>query len=234
MNLSQVERLAIEAVALHVAGTWEKCSRGAAAYLLVGGKRIAIDITTLKRRGAAPTAASKPRLRFDRVATRLMQRLRDRLDEDAPDGTSVLLTITAPIRLPAKTAAALEDKIRARLRRGTAGRDEKDVIHGNQVRIRLLRDESGRAPGLIGLAHNSDSAPLQLLNTTQQLLEQISAKAGAFAPQAAAERWLVVISAQESSWLEAYRSIYAQSRYAAGFGRILVVFGDGRIGILAE
>jgi hypothetical protein len=31
-----------------------------------------------------------------------------------PDGMTVLLTITAPIRLPSKTAASLEDKIQNR------------------------------------------------------------------------------------------------------------------------
>ena len=99
----------------------------------------------------------------DKVATRLIERLQATLGETVPDGTTVLLTITAPIRMPSKTAASLEDKIQTLLGRGSPSRDEKDAIHGNRVQIRLLRDESDRAPKMIGFVHNSDSYPLLLL-----------------------------------------------------------------------
>jgi hypothetical protein len=117
-------------------------------------------------------------LRFDKVATRLIERLQATLGETVPDGLTVLLTITAPIRLPSKTAAALEDKIQTLLGRGSRGRDEKDTIHGNRVQIRLLRDQSERAPKMIGFVHHSDSDPLLLLNMTRELLELISGEAG--------------------------------------------------------
>lgn len=89
---------------------------------------------------------------------------------------TVLLTITAPIRLPSKTAAVLEGKIQTLFGRGSPGRDEKDTIHGNHVQIRLLRDESIRAPKMIGFVHNPDTDPLLLLNMTRELLE-LSAEA---------------------------------------------------------
>src|SRR5437879_11840487 len=114
---------------------------------------------------------------FEKVATRLIERLQATLGETVPDGTTVLLTITAPIRLPSKTAASLEDKIQTLLGRGSPGRDEKDTIHGNRVRIRLLRDESERAPRMIGFVHNSDSDALLLLNMTRELIDLISAAA---------------------------------------------------------
>jgi hypothetical protein len=206
-DLTKQERTAIEAVARRFSGTWEK--GGDPPYIMVAGKRVAVDITTLKRRGTGQGNAAKPRLRFDKVATRLIERLRATLSETVPDGMTVLLTITAPIRLPSKTAALLEDKIQTLLGRGSPGRDEKDTIHGNRVRIRLLRDESGRAPKMIGFVHNSDSGPLLLLNMTGELLELISAEVGRRAPRLAGDRWLVVISAGEISWLEAYRYITA-------------------------
>jgi hypothetical protein len=77
---------------------------------MVAGKRVPVDITTLKRRGTGQGDAAKPRLRFDKVATRLIERLQATCGETVPDGMTVLLTITAPIRLPSKTAASLEDK----------------------------------------------------------------------------------------------------------------------------
>ncbi len=226
------ERAAIEAVARWFSATWEKGSNPPDAYLVVAGKQVAVEILTLKRRVAGQTDAAKPGLRFDKVATRLMERLQGTASETVPDGTAVWLTITAPIRLPSKTAASLEDKIRALLGRRSLGREEKATIHGNRVRIRLLKVDSERAPKLIGFVHNPDADPLQLLNVTREMLELIGAAAGRRAPRPAGDRWLVVISAGEISCFEAYRSVYAQLGITTGFKKILMVFGDGSVGEL--
>ena len=84
---------------------------------------------------------AKPRLRFDKVATRLIERLQATLVETVPQGMTVLLTITAPIRLPSKTTASLEEKTQSLLARGSSGRDEKATIHGNRVRMRLFETQ---------------------------------------------------------------------------------------------
>jgi hypothetical protein len=231
-HLHKQERTAIEAVARQFSATWEEGSATSDAHISVSGKRVAVDIKTIKRRGTGRNNAAKPGLRFDKVATWLIQHLRAALDETVPDGMTVLLTITAPIRLPSKTAVALEDKIQILLRRRSPGRDEKDTVHGNRVHIRLLRGESGRAPKMIGFVHNSNSDPLLLLNMTRELLELINAEAGRSVPGLAGDRWLVVISAGRISWLEAYRCIYSQLRMPTHYEKILTVFGDGRVGVL--
>src|SRR5438876_8909863 len=231
-GLKKQEGTAIEAVARRFSATLEKGSDPPDAYLMVAGKRVAVDLITLKRRGTGQPNAAKPRLRFDNVATRFIERLQATLGETVPDGMTVLLSITAPIRLPSKTAASLEDKIQTLLGRGSPGRDEKETVHGNRVQIRLLRDEAERAPKMIGFVHNSDSDPLLLLNMTRELLELISAEAGRRAQRLAGDRWLVVISAAGLSCLEAYRYIYSQLRPATDFKKTLVVFGDGHVGML--
>ena len=231
-DLKKQERAAIEAVARRFSATWEKGSDPPNAYIMIAGKRVDVDITTLKRRGTGQGKAAKPRLRFDKVVTGLIERLQATIGETVPDSMTVLLTITAPVHLPSKTAAALEDKIQTLLGRVSPGRDEKDTIHGNRVRIRLLRDESKRAPKMIGFVHNSDSDPLLLLDMTREWLELIGAEAGRRAPKLADDRWLMVISARGISCLEAYRYIYSQLRMATDFKKILMVFGDGRVGML--
>src|ERR1700733_12213892 len=228
-DLNQHERAAIEAVARRFSATWQKGNNPPDAYITVAGKRVAVDITTLRRRGTGKGIAAKPRLRFDKVATRLIERLQTTLGETVPDGMTVLLTITAPIRLPSKSAASLEDKIQTLLGRGSPGGDEKDTIHGNRVQIRLLRGESERAPKMIGFVHNPDSDPLLLLNMTRELLELTGAEAGRRALRLAGDRWLVLISAAGISCLEAYRYIYSQLRMATDYKKILLVFGDGRV-----
>lgn len=204
-ELTKQERVAIEAVAKRFSATWEKGTDPPHAFIPVGRKRVAVDVTTLKRRATAQGNTTKPRLRFDKVATRLMERLQTALGETVPDGMTVLLTITAPIRLASKTAAALEHKIQTLLARGSTGRDEKDVIHGNRVRIRLLRDETGGAQRMIGFVHNSDTDSLLLMSMTRELLEAMSSGASNRAPRIAVrpgvgnDQWLVLISARGAS-----------------------------------
>jgi hypothetical protein len=68
---------------------------------------------------------------------------------------------------------------------------------------------------------------------TRDLLELISAEAGRRAPRLAGDRWLAVISAGGIQCLEVYRYIYSQMRMATDFEKILMVFGDGRVGMLS-
>lgn len=51
-------------------------------------------------------------LRFDKVVIRLLSDIRIAISNDIPKGTAILLTITAPIRLPSKTESELCSQIR--------------------------------------------------------------------------------------------------------------------------
>lgn len=115
-------------------------------------------------------ASARPRLRFDKVATRLIERLKTTLGKTVPDGMTLLVTITAPIREPANTAATLEDKIRALLGRGSLRRVRKHTIHGNRVQIRFLTGVSARAPNVIVFVHNPETDPLQLLSMARLMV----------------------------------------------------------------
>jgi hypothetical protein len=233
-DLNKRERAAIETVAKRFSATWEKGSDPRDVYILVAGKRVAVEIATLKWRRTLAVNAAKPRLRFDKVATRLIEVLQAALGETVPDGTIVLLTITAPIRLASKTAAALGGKLHTILGRESPSRDEKIAIHGNRVQIRVLRGAPERAPKMVGFVHNPDSDPLLLLNTTSELLELISTDVGGRTLMVAGDRWLVVIGENGISFLQVYRYIFSQLRRASDFTKILMVFGDGRVEILTE
>lgn len=229
-DLKKQERTAIEAVARQFSATLEKDNDSPDVYITVAGKRVTVDIATLKRHG---TGQAKPRLRFDKVATRVIKRLQAALGEIVPDGMTVLLTITAPIRLPSKTAATLEDKIRTLLGRGLAGREEKETINGNRVRILFLRNDTVRAPKVIGFVHNAESDPRLLFNMTQELLELISGEVTRRTTSRAGERWLVAICARDSSYSEVYRYIYSQLTTETVYQKTVMVFGDGRVAMLA-
>ncbi|MGA7153951.1 MAG: hypothetical protein WBY84_21495, partial [Pseudolabrys sp.] len=153
------ERAALEAVARHFSATWEKGEAPPDAYLTIAGKRIAVEVTTTKLRIAERGGLTKPRLRFDRVALGFVRRLQAALSASVPDGRTLILTITAPIRAPSKTAAALEDNIRTYLARQSAQGEAKHTIHGNQIRVRLVKGGSRRTTKVIGFVHNPDSDP---------------------------------------------------------------------------
>ena len=221
----------MEAVARRFSAAWEHDG------LTLARKHVAVHRRTVSRHGTGHGKEIKPRLRFDKVVVRLMEHLQGSLGEIVPEGTTVLLAVTAPIRLASKTAAALEEKIQTLLKQRSTARDEKATIHGNRVRIRVLRDQSRRVPRMIGFVHNPETDPLLLFSMTGELLELSGAESFNRATKPANDKndeWLVVITARGSSCLEAYRYIYSQLPMPTGYQKVLMVFGDGSVGTLTE
>ena len=87
---------------------------------------------------------------------------------------------------------------------------------------------------MIGFVHNPDSDPLLLLNMTSELLGLFSGEVGRRTTRPAGDRWLILISGRGISCLDAYRYMYSQLRVTTGFQKIVMVFGDGRIGTLTR
>lgn len=230
-RLSKPERAAIEAVAKHFSATWEEGDGDSPdAYVTIAGKRIAVEVIAISERIAEPGGLAKPRLRFDRVALRLVGGLQAALSDFVPDGEAVILTITAPIRLPSKTGAALKSKIRDCLARPSAPMGVEDTVRGNQIRVRLVKGVSRRMPKLIGFVHNPDSDPHVLVRLTQSLLQHIGAAADRRPPEKfTGDRWLVVAHEDGLSHIETYRRVYSQFAMSIDFKKILVVFASGRV-----
>ena len=196
------ERAALEAVARHFSATWEKGEAPPDAYLTIAGKRIAVEVTTTKLRIAERGGLTKPRLRFDRVALGFVRRLQ----------------------------AAPEDNIRTYLARQSAQGEAKHTIHGNQIRVRLVKGGSRQTTKVIGFVHNPDSDPDGLFDITLSLIERSGAKARTGAPaRSAVDRWLVLAGDDRFSYIEPYRHVCSQLSIPTGFKKILVVLADGRI-----
>jgi hypothetical protein len=230
-RLGKQEQTAIEAVARRFSATWEEAEgESPAAYRTIAGRRIAIEVAAIKPGIAERGDLAKPRLRFDRVALRLVGRLQAALSALVPDGEAVVVTVTAPIRLPAKTAAALESEVRDGLARRPAPLDIMATIYGNQVRVRLVKGVSRRASKVIGFVHNPESDPDVLLRLTQSLLQHIGAAADRRAPATfTGDRWLVVAN-EDGLWpIEAYRQVFAQLSMSTEFKKVLMVLAGGRV-----
>jgi hypothetical protein len=112
-----------------------------------------IDADVVEREILAQLTAAKLRLRFDKVALRLVGRLKAALASVVPEGQTLVFTISAPIRLPGKTAAALEDMVRST----PPGAERREIVHDNEVRTRQLKGVSKHMPKVLGFGHNIES-----------------------------------------------------------------------------
>lgn len=222
---------AIEQVAKHFGATWEH-GGGASpdAYLTLDARCIAVDVAVIDPVVAEHGAAVMPRLRFDKVALRLISRLQGALSPRVPDGKVVILTVTAPIRLPAKTAAELERHISECLRRGAMNVEINDTICANQTRVRFVKGAARPASKVIVFVHNPDIDPRGLFDLTSALLKHIGAAADERPPESfSGERWLVLVDEEGSAQIETYRHVYSQLGVSTDFKKILVVLSDGRV-----
>ncbi len=230
-GLSEGALAAIEAAAERYSMTVEGGQADSpAAYLTIDGKRIAVTVAAIKLGVDHGGKFTKPRLRFDRVALRLVRELQAALSGSVPDGEAVVVTITAPIRLPAKTAASLAGWIRDCLAGQPRRTELKDTIYGNQIRVRLVTGVSGSTSKVIGFVHNPDSGPNVLLGLTQSMLQSVGAAADRPPPEDfTGDRWLVVVHEQGFAHVETYRQVYAQLGISTDFKRSLLVLAGGRV-----
>ena len=129
-------------------------------------KQIAAEIAT-----AGGLRLSKLGLRFDRVATEIQDHATSVSENAVPAGQTVLLTISAPIRLPGKTTNALTREITALALCGVGG-EFTGTLNGNRVRLRLVEASSKSAFRLVGFVHNADQDPERLLNLAEAWLNR--------------------------------------------------------------
>ena len=126
-------------------------------------KKIADEIA--KANGLTVT---KLGLRFDKVVVRLLGNLRASVERAVPIGETVIVTITAPIKLPAKTAYELERLVKDFLESRIRHQDRRVTIFHNEISLRVVASSSKRAAKLIGFVHNPGTDSKLLLNLAAQ------------------------------------------------------------------
>jgi hypothetical protein len=230
VRLNKAKRAAIEAVTRKFSASLEEGAGPPDALLRVAGKPVAteIAIVSVPAKGAKPNP-TRPRLRFDKVVVSLMSRLRTSLRDSVPAGETVVVTVTAPIRLASKTADALEEKARVLLARRSARRVLEDTVHGNQIRIQVMKGGPAGAAKFIGFVHNPDSDPTPLFEVAQALLGCIGKVPGRKPPRFSGDHWLVLADRSGSAHPDVYRHVYPELAVPTDFKKILLVLPDGRI-----
>jgi len=96
------------------------------------------------------------RLRFDKVALGLIARLQATLCDHVPGGQTLLVSVSAPIRLPAKTAAEMDERIRRWLAGVVEPSEFRCTINGNEIHVRLVSGAPHRSSNVLVFVHNPE------------------------------------------------------------------------------
>lgn len=175
-------------------------------YLEIDGRRVEIKATEFK-------GGREPRLRFDRTAVGLVRRLQANLAKSVPDGKTLIVTITAPIRQDSRTGAAIEDKIRSLF--ATRRSQLKALIYGNRVQVQILKGGGSRTSKLIGFVHNPEPSPRLLFEVTRFLL----ARVGSNTRLPRGESWLGIADKDGRVPIETLRQVRRALRARTVFRR---------------
>ena len=127
-----------------------------------------LKTTTLEREIGERARAAKIKLRFDKVVRRLSGDLKATLAGVLPEGQSVIITVTAPIKHPAKTAETLENIVRDGLAHG----ELRKTIHGNKVRVRPVTHVATNMPKVLAFVHSTESDAGLIVNIAESRLLQ--------------------------------------------------------------
>ena len=127
-----------------------------------------LKTVAIEREIGESARAAKLKLRFDKVVRRLTDDLKATLAGVLPEGRSVVITVTAPIKHPAKTAETLENIVRDGLARGELCK----TIHGNKVRVRPVTHVAKNMPKVLVFVHNTESDARLILNIAESRLLQ--------------------------------------------------------------
>ena len=125
--------------------------------------RVLAALKALSLDNCRPALARKgsPRLRFDRVARRFVKSLQAEL-AGVPSERALVVTVTAPIRMPGSTVRELG----ARLHKSLPPNFDQ-MVCGNRVRARIVRCGVCGGPRMIVFVHNPEAAPTGLFRIVE-------------------------------------------------------------------
>jgi hypothetical protein len=126
--------------------------------------RVLAALKALSLDNCRPALARKgsPRLRFDRVARRFVKSLQAELAGVPSERAALVVTVTAPIRMPGSTVRELG----ARLHKSLPPNFDQ-MVCGNRVRARIVRCGVCGGPRMIVFVHNPEAAPTGLFRIVE-------------------------------------------------------------------
>ena len=185
------------------------------------------DVVAMRAKGAATADAPRLHLRFDKVVVELIARLKAALDDAVPEGRSLVVTCTAPIRQSGKTAAEAVAVARDLIAKSRGAAETGVEIQGNAVRLRLVKTGASGAAKVIGFVHNRETPAALVFDMTEMLIDALDAAAtrGLRAP--------ILANPEGPQHLRSWREAYAAVAPAPG-RTVSIVGANGRAGALTD
>jgi hypothetical protein len=118
-----------------------------------------------ERKVAAKLAAAECRLRYDKVALRLIAGLKAGIPQELPMHHGIIFAIAAPIKHPSKTISALTEILPTVPAGGL-----RTTVHGNKVHARRVARTSTDIPRVMGFVHNPDREADLILDLVEATL----------------------------------------------------------------
>lgn len=128
-------------------------------------KAIAIEIA--KTNGLNIT---KLGLRFDKVVIRLLGNIRIAIEKEIPKDYAVILTMTAPIKHPAKTENGIIENFKEIFVHRKQLNDTLLTVFKNDVHLIFIKPSSKKFINFIGFVHNKDIDSKYLLDIASKWL----------------------------------------------------------------
>ena len=233
-KLRSDEEFVINSLAAYFSGDWRLGEDPPDAYLQVGDKLAAVEISILTQHVSDGRGSSKPRLSEDSTAIWLANELNDELQDKVPVGFVVILTLASPILKARKVKAQLKDKIVSHVS-NSRGKEVSEVILGNNIDIHVVADDRPSGKKVVGIITNQKSSSDILQNAMGILEDRIVIKAGICRSLAFdGSKWLALFN---DYWLadnDTYQQAMGSFSLSHPFEKILLVSGNGSVAVLYD
>jgi hypothetical protein len=220
--MKPIEKLVIDAVAAEYCGTWTCGEDPPDAYLMIRGREIAVEISTL---------IQQPRTSDDMGAVGLVGELNLELGGLVPKGVTILLTLNTPmVGKRRKTKAALANFLREKLVDIQSLTDEtKFDANGNVVSIRPTQGREGHHK-IFGIILPQESK-IDILSNVKQILGNLIARKTKTCASLVGEKplWLALLNEYPLASAQEYKDVLSQFSTKHPFEKIVLVSRDGTV-----
>jgi hypothetical protein len=211
----------LDAVAAEYCGTWTRGEDPPDAYLIIGDREVAIEISTL---------VQQPRTSDDMGAARLVGELNLELRGLVSEGVTILLKFTAPVAELRKTKAALTNFLRKKLVDIQSCTDETRFdVNGNVVSIRPIdgREGQDKIIGIILPQHSKTD----ILYNASQILGNLVARKTKTCRRLVGKKplWLALLNEYPLASALEYKAVLSQFSTKHPFEKIVLVSRDGTV-----
>jgi hypothetical protein len=230
-KLRDDEEFVITSLSKEFGGTSRVGENPPDAYLQIGAREIAVEISTLTQH-ITDDRGTRSRLDDDIPAIKLSNELDAELLGLLPDGQSVSLILSTPILKFRQTKTALAKHLREKLPDLQAFATETEIeINGNVIKVQ--RHDGHSAKKIWGVVPNRHSKPDILANARNILEDRISVKARKCAEFIGKKPlWLALLNDYWLSDAGTYKCALSSFSPRHPFEKIILVSGDGTVELL--